>query len=56
MPHLEFTVLLAAILGTMIGLTGDRTGRERLCHGSYIFLAAIVTVVAGSWVMKVIEI
>jgi hypothetical protein len=54
-PHLELTVLLAAMLGAMIGLTGDRTGRERLCHGSYVFLGAMVTVIAGSWMMRVIE-
>ncbi len=55
MPHPEFTVLLAALLATILGLTGDRTARERMHYGSYVFLAAIVTVIAGSWVMHVIE-
>ena len=55
MPHPEFTVLLAALLATILALTSDRPGRERLYHGSYLFLAAMVTVVAGSWIMRVIE-
>jgi hypothetical protein len=54
-PHPEFTVLLAALLATILGLTGDRSARERLYYGSYVFLAAMVTVIAGSWAMRVIE-
>ncbi len=55
MPHPEFTVLLAALLATILGLTGDRSARERLNYGLYVFLAAMVTVIGGSWAMRVIE-
>lgn len=55
MPHPEFTVLLAALLATIISTTGDRTSRERLYHGSYVFVSAMVTVIAGSWIMRLIE-
>jgi hypothetical protein len=55
MPHLGFTLLLAMLLSAILAVTGDRTGRERIGHASYVFLSAILTVVAGSWIMRFIE-
>jgi hypothetical protein len=55
MPHFEFTLLLAVLLSAMVSLTGDRMRRERIGHASYVFLSAILTVIAGSWIMRFIE-
>ena len=55
MPHFEFTLLLALLLASIIAVTGERKPRKRLLHGCYVFLSAMVTVIAGSWIMRFIE-
>jgi len=55
MPHFLFTLLLAVLLSGIVALTGDRNLRARIGHFSYVFLSAILTVSAGSWIMHFIE-
>jgi hypothetical protein len=54
-PHLILTALLALAISGAISLLGHRSARERVYHGSYLFVCCIASVVAGSWVMYFIH-
>jgi hypothetical protein len=51
MPHLMFTLLVAALLATAMALIGSRTLPERIAAALYQLLCCVVTVLAGSWIM-----
>jgi hypothetical protein len=55
MPHLEFTLLAAALLSAGMALLGNRSPRERLYVATYVFLCCAVATVAGSWGMYLIH-
>ena len=55
MSHPAFTLLAAVLLAAATSLPGNRSLRERLCAGAYIFLCCVAGTVAGSWAMYLIH-
>jgi hypothetical protein len=55
MPHLPFTLLLAALTAGASALPGARVASGRACHALYLFSASIAAIVAGSWIMYLIH-
>lgn len=54
-PHLILTVLLAAVISSVVGLLGRRSRRERLYHAGYLLVCCVASVVAGSWIMYLVH-
>jgi len=55
MPHLTFTLLVAALLSAALALLGNRTPRERVDAGIYFFLCCMTATFAGAWMMRLIH-
>jgi hypothetical protein len=54
-PHLEFTLLVAVLLSTVMALLGNRSPRERVYVATYVFLCCAAATVVGSWGMYLIH-
>jgi hypothetical protein len=54
-PHLIFTVLLAALISCVVALLGNRSRQERLYHAAYLLVSCVASVVAGSWIMYLVH-
>jgi hypothetical protein len=54
-PHLPFTLLLAALTAGASALPGARAARERACRALYLFFASLAAIAAGSWIMYLIH-
>ena len=55
MSHLAYTLLMGMLFSAVMALLGNRRVRERLYVGLYVFLACVLTTVAGSWLMFLIH-
>jgi hypothetical protein len=53
--HLGFTLLLALLLSAVLAVTGVGTVRERLYHAAYVFTTSTAAVIAGAWLMFLVE-
>lgn len=54
-PHLVLTVLFALVIAGVVTMLDKRSRREKMCHGSWVFVCSIASVVAGSWVMYLVH-
>jgi hypothetical protein len=55
MPHLIYTLLFAILVAAIEALLGERTSRERIYRAVYMLASCMVAVVAGGWVMFLIN-
>ena len=55
MSHFTYTLLLSLMLSGAVGLTGNRSTRERAYRATYMYLACVVSVVAGGWFMYLVH-
>ena len=51
MNHPAYTLLLALLIAAALSLEGDRPVRQRVYAGIYLFVSAVICVVAGGWLM-----
>jgi hypothetical protein len=55
MPHLAYTLLLAALISTAMAASENRPAQERRYRAAYLFVYSVGLVVAGSWAMLAIH-
>jgi hypothetical protein len=55
MPHPFFTLLAALLVALAMAAKGDLSARERFYAALRVFCCCVVTVLAGSWVMRLVH-
>ena len=55
MPHLVFTMFTATLLSGGMAMVEDRSTRQRLYAAVRCFFTCAMTVVGGSWLMRLIH-
>jgi len=55
MSHPAFALLAALLFSAAMAMLGHRAARERWYAGLYVFLACVVSTVAGGWLMFLIH-
>lgn len=55
MSHPLLVFLAAALLSVIVSLLGKRTRRQRFAYSTYLLVTSIGAVIAGSWLMRLIE-
>lgn len=51
MSHPAYSLLMALLVTGAAALPGNRAGRDRAYAAIYVFLACMVSIVAGAWFM-----
>lgn len=52
MPHLPFTLLLAALMAAALAYSEDRPAAGRLWRAVYLLVYSMCILIAGSWAMR----
>ncbi|MBZ5623071.1 MAG: hypothetical protein LAQ69_30765 [Acidobacteriia bacterium] len=55
MSHLTFTLLMAILISGAEALLGNRSARERIYLAAYVFLACMMSTLAGGWFMRLVH-
>ena len=55
MSHLTYTLLMGLLVSGATALVGSRGGRERGYLAVYVFLACMISTLAGGWIMYLVH-
>jgi hypothetical protein len=55
MSHFAYALLLAVLISAALAFLGRRTVGERVYFAACVFFGSMFAVVAGSWIMFLIE-
>lgn len=55
MPHISYTLLMALLVSGATALTGKASGRDRWYLATYVFLACMISTLAGGWFMYLVH-